>query len=66
MALVSISLLSIFLLIAIFYVYKQMKRVAAARHEVIDANKRLKELMKNSTATICTERSQSHLRKIPT
>lgn len=43
-ALVSISLLSIFLLIAIFYVYKQMKRVAAARHEVINANKRLKEL----------------------
>ncbi|WP_181999524.1 DUF6377 domain-containing protein [Bacteroides stercorirosoris] len=43
-ALVSISLLSIFLLIAIFYVYKQMKRVAAARHEVVDANKRLKEL----------------------
>lgn len=43
-AIVSISLLSIFLLIAIFYVYKQMKRVAAARHEVIDANKRLKEL----------------------
>lgn len=43
-ALVSISLLSIFLLIAIFYVYKQMKRVAAARHEVVNANKRLKEL----------------------
>ncbi len=43
-ALVSISLLSFFLLIAIFYVYKQMKRVAAARHEVVDANKRLKEL----------------------
>ena len=43
-ALISISLLSIFLLLAIFYVYKQMKRVAAARHEVIDANKRLKEL----------------------
>ena len=39
-ALISISLLSIFLLIAIFYVYKQMKRVAAARHEVIDANYR--------------------------
>ena len=37
-ALVSISLL------AIFYVYKQMKKVAAARREVIDANKRLKEL----------------------
>lgn len=43
-ALISISLLSISLLIAIFYVYKQMKCVAAARHEVIDANKRLKEL----------------------
>lgn len=43
-ALVSISLLSHFLLLAIFYVYKQMKKVAAARREVIDANKRLKEL----------------------
>ena len=43
-ALVSISLLSLFLLVAIFYVYKQMKKVAAARREVIDANKRLKEL----------------------
>lgn len=44
LALVSISLLSLFLLLAIFYVYKQMKKVAAARREVIDANKRLKEL----------------------
>ena len=43
-ALVSISLLSLFLLLAIFYVYKQMKKAAAARREVIDANKRLKEL----------------------
>ena len=43
-ALVSISLLSLFLLLAIFYVYKQMKKVAAPRREVIDANKRLKEL----------------------
>lgn len=43
-ALVSISLLSLFLLLAIFYVYKQMKKVAAARREAIDANKRLKEL----------------------
>ena len=43
-ALVSISLLSLFLLLAIFYVYKQMKKVAAARRELIDANKRLKEL----------------------
>ena len=43
-ALVSISLLSLFLLRAIFYGYKQMKKGAAARREVIDANKRLKEL----------------------
>ena len=43
-ALVSISLLSLFLLLAIFYVYKQMKKVAAARREEIDTNKRLKEL----------------------
>ena len=43
-ALVSISLLSLFLLLAIFYVYKQMKRLAVARKEVIDTNKRLKEL----------------------
>lgn len=43
-ALVSISLLSLFLLLAIFYVYKQMKKMAAARREVIDTNKRLKEL----------------------
>lgn len=43
-ALASISLLSIFLLLAIFYVYKQMRRVAAARREVLEANKRLKEL----------------------
>ena len=43
-ALVSISLLSLFFFLSIFYVYKQMKKVAAARREVIDANKRLKEL----------------------
>lgn len=43
-ALISISLLSVFLLLAIFYVYKQMKRVAAARREVIDANLLLKKL----------------------
>lgn len=39
-----ISLLSVFLMLAIFYVYKQMKRVAAARREVINANKQLKKL----------------------
>lgn len=43
-ALISISLLSFFLLAAIFYVYKQMKRVVEARREVIKANKQLKEL----------------------
>lgn len=43
-ALISISLLSIFLLLAIFYVYKQMKKVSAARRAVIDVNERLKEL----------------------
>ena len=43
-ALVFISLLSFFLLAAMFYVYKQMKRIAAARKEVIDANNQLKEL----------------------
>ena len=43
-ALISISILSLFLIIAVFYVYKQMKRVATARREVISANERLKEL----------------------
>lgn len=43
-ALISISLLSFFLLVAICYVYKQMKRVAVARREVVDANRRLKDL----------------------
>ncbi len=42
--LVSISLLSLFLLLAIFYVYKQMRKVAAARRAVIEANRQLKEL----------------------
>ncbi len=43
-ALVSISLLSAFLMLAIFYVYKQMKKVAVARKEVVAANNQLKEL----------------------
>jgi cell division protein FtsL len=43
-ALISISILSLFLVLAVFYVYKQMKRVAAARREVMDVNIRLKEL----------------------
>ena len=43
-SLICISLLSVFLLAAIFFVYKQMKKVAAARREVIDTNTLLQEL----------------------
>lgn len=43
-SLICISLLSVFLLAAIFFVYKQMKRVAAARREVVDTNTLLQEL----------------------
>lgn len=43
-SLICISLLSVFLLVAIFFVYKQMKKVAAARREVIDTNMLLQEL----------------------
>lgn len=43
-SLICISLLSVFLLVAIFFVYKQMKKVAAARREVIDTNTLLQEL----------------------
>lgn len=43
-SLICISLLSIFLLVAIFFVYKQMKKVAAARREVVDTNTLLQEL----------------------
>jgi len=42
-SLICISLLSIFLLVAVFFVYKQMK-VAAARREVLDTNTLLQEL----------------------
>lgn len=42
--LISISVLSVFLLSAIFFVYRQMKKVAVARREVISANARLQEL----------------------
>lgn len=44
--LISVSLLSLFLLISIFFVYRQMKKVAAARLEIVKANERLKELNK--------------------
>lgn len=43
-SLICISLLSIFLLVAVFFVYKQMKKVAAARREVINTNTLLQEL----------------------
>lgn len=43
-ALASISLLSLGLLLTIWYVYRQMKRISAARQEVMEANLRLKAL----------------------
>jgi len=39
-----ISLLSFCLLLLIFYIYRQMRRLAAARNEVIATNSKLKEL----------------------
>lgn len=43
-ALVSISLLSLGLLLAIGYVWRQMKRISVARQEVVEANRQLKAL----------------------
>lgn len=43
-SLICISLLSIFLLAAIFFVYKQMRKVASARSEVLNANTLLQVL----------------------
>ena len=43
-SLICISLLSVFLLIAVFFVYKQMKKVAVARREVLNTNALLQEL----------------------
>ncbi|MCD8193696.1 MAG: DUF6377 domain-containing protein [Tannerellaceae bacterium] len=45
-SLISISLLSFFLLIAIFYVYRQMKKLSVARKEVIDTNLLLQQVNK--------------------
>ncbi len=42
--LILISLLSLFLFMTIIYVYKQMKKLAAARREVVMANRQLKQL----------------------
>ncbi len=43
-SLICISLLSVFLLVAVFFVYKQMKKVASARREVLNTNTLLQEL----------------------
>ena len=43
-ALLSISLLSVFLILSIAYVRRQMKRVVQTRHKVVEANARLTEL----------------------
>lgn len=40
----SISVLSFFLLISLFHIYRQMKKITAARREVIEANRLLKRL----------------------
>lgn len=44
-SLILISILSVCLLLAIFYVYRQMKKLSLARREVVNANDRLKELI---------------------
>lgn len=44
-SLILISVLSVCLLLAIFYVYRQMKKLSLARQEVIRANERLKEVI---------------------
>lgn len=43
-SIIAISVLSLLLLTALFYVYKQMKKVAAARREVVLSNNKLKQL----------------------
>ena len=43
-SLISISLLSVFLVVAIVFIYRQMKRIYAARHELSQANMQLHEL----------------------
>lgn len=51
---VAISVLSFLLLVALFYVYKQMKRVAAAKREVIKSNSKLQQM--NSELTLYNDR----------
>lgn len=60
-ALIAISLLSTFLLLVTFYVYKQMRKVAMARKEVVQAYQRVKELNKelNQSNAKLTEANHS-------
>lgn len=48
-SIIAISILSLLLLAALFYVYKQMKKVAAAKREVIKSNDRLQQLNRELT-----------------
>lgn len=49
--LLCISLLSLFLLVAIIYVYKQMKKVSRIRTELFETSQKLAELNKDITET---------------
>lgn len=49
--LLCISLLSLFLLVAIIYVYKQMKKVSRIRSELYETSQKLAELNKDITET---------------
>ena len=60
LALWSISLLLLFLLIAMFYVYKQMRKVATARKEVVEANKKLKVLNEELHASNARLKEANH------
>lgn len=41
---IGVSVLSLLLLLALFYIWRQMKRLAMARRDLLEANNRLKEL----------------------
>lgn len=47
-----VSLLSVFLIVAVIYVYRQMKRVARIRKELYHTNLKLNELNNDLTATV--------------
>lgn len=50
--LILVSILSVFLIIAVIYVYRQMKRVARIRKELYQTNIRLNELNTNLISTV--------------